>query len=87
MLQAACELFLGKTEEEIKKIALETLEGHQRAIMGSMTVEVGIHFHLQFLQLRFSYYIVQNCRRFTEIVKSSANKCFKWQVVIWSTWE
>ena len=54
MLQAACELFLGKTEEEIKKIALETLEGHQRAIMGSMTVEVGIHFHLQFLQLTFS---------------------------------
>ena len=40
MLLAACEQFLGKTEEEIQQVALETLEGHQRAIMGSMTVEV-----------------------------------------------
>lgn len=40
MLLAACELFLGKTEEEIRHIALETLEGHQRAIMGTMTIEV-----------------------------------------------
>jgi len=39
MLLAACEQFLGKTEEEIQQVALETLEGHQRAIMGSMTVE------------------------------------------------
>merc|ERR1712048_763525 len=30
--------FLGK-EEEIRNIALETMEGHQRAIMGTMTVE------------------------------------------------
>lgn len=40
MLQAACQQFLGKTENEIRKIAQETLEGHQRAIMGNMTVEV-----------------------------------------------
>lgn len=40
MLLAACEQFLGKTDEEIQHIALVTLEGHQRAIMGSMTVEV-----------------------------------------------
>ncbi|KAG6800477.1 flotillin-1 isoform X5 [Apis mellifera caucasica] len=39
MLSTACEQFLGKTEEEIHNIALVTLEGHQRAIMGSMTVE------------------------------------------------
>lgn len=39
MLLAACEQFLGKTEHEIQHIALVTLEGHQRAIMGSMTVE------------------------------------------------
>lgn len=39
MLLAACEQFLGKTEELIQQVALETLEGHQRAIMGSMTVE------------------------------------------------
>lgn len=40
MLMAACQQFLGKSENEIRKIAQETLEGHQRAIMGNMTVEV-----------------------------------------------
>lgn len=40
MLMTACEQFLGKRETEIQNIALHTLEGHQRAIMGSMTVEV-----------------------------------------------
>ncbi|XP_042873144.1 flotillin-1-like isoform X4 [Penaeus japonicus] len=39
MLLAACEQFLGKSESEIQQVALETLEGHQRAIMGSMSVE------------------------------------------------
>ncbi|XP_017078946.1 flotillin-1 isoform X2 [Drosophila eugracilis] len=39
MLLTACEQFLGKSEAEINHIALVTLEGHQRAIMGSMTVE------------------------------------------------
>lgn len=39
MLLSACEQFLGKSETEIHTIALETLEGHQRAIMGSMSVE------------------------------------------------
>lgn len=39
MLSTACEQFLGKGEHEIHNIALVTLEGHQRAIMGSMTVE------------------------------------------------
>ncbi|CAG7659311.1 unnamed protein product [Allacma fusca] len=40
MLLNACEQFLGKSGiKEIEKVALETLEGHQRAIMGSMTVE------------------------------------------------
>lgn len=39
MLQAACQQFLGKTEKDIQRIAQETLEGHQRAIMGNMTVE------------------------------------------------
>lgn len=39
MLLTACEQFLGKPESEIRHIALVTLEGHQRAIMGSMTVE------------------------------------------------
>ena len=43
MLLAACEQFLSKNEEQIQMVALESLEGHQRAIMGSMTVEVS-HF-------------------------------------------
>lgn len=43
MLHSACELFLGKSEREIRTVAQETLEGHQRAIMGNMTVEVITH--------------------------------------------
>lgn len=39
MLQAACQQFLGKDEEDVRNVAQETLEGHQRAIMGNMTVE------------------------------------------------
>nr|XP_046914279.1 flotillin-1-like isoform X3 [Dermatophagoides farinae] len=39
MLRSACEQFLGKSDEEIMIVARETLEGHQRAIMASMTVE------------------------------------------------
>ena len=42
MLLTACEQFLGKPESEIRSIARETLEGHQRAMMGNMTVEVGL---------------------------------------------
>jgi len=44
MLQTACQQFLGKTENDIRRIAQETLEGHQRAIMGNMTVEVRIRY-------------------------------------------
>jgi len=39
MLESAAEQFGGKDEDEIKDICLATLEGHQRAIMGNMTVE------------------------------------------------
>ena len=46
MLLAACEQFLSKNEEQIQQVALETLEGHQRAIMGSMTVEVSHFFKI-----------------------------------------
>lgn len=48
MLAAACQQFLGKSEHEIMEVALETLEGHQRAIMGVMTVEVNLP-HLPFV--------------------------------------
>lgn len=40
MLAAACQMFMGKSEAEISQIALETLEGHQRAIIAHLTVEV-----------------------------------------------
>jgi flotillin len=38
-LQAAAERFLGKLPEEIAKIALETVQGHLRGILGTLTVE------------------------------------------------
>ncbi len=38
-LHAAAERFLGKRPEEIAKIALETVQGHLRAILGTMSVE------------------------------------------------
>ncbi|KAM8734266.1 flotillin-1b [Sparus aurata] len=39
MLATACQMFMGKSEAEIAVIALETLEGHQRAIIAHLTVE------------------------------------------------
>lgn len=39
MLDQACTIFLSKNEDQILEICKETLEGHQRAIMGQMTVE------------------------------------------------
>jgi len=39
MLEKAAEQFGGKHADEITRICLETMEGHQRAIMGNMTVE------------------------------------------------
>lgn len=39
MLRAAAEQFGSKSQDEILYVSRETLEGHQRAIMGNMTVE------------------------------------------------
>ena len=39
MLRAAVEQFIDKNNAEIEDIAMNTLEGHQRAIMGAMTVD------------------------------------------------
>ncbi|KAG0721123.1 Flotillin-1 [Chionoecetes opilio] len=39
VLAAACENFLGKKERQIEALVTDTLEGHQRGIMGTMTVE------------------------------------------------
>jgi flotillin len=38
-LQSAAERFLGKKPEEIARIALETVQGHLRAILGTLSVE------------------------------------------------
>ena len=39
MLRAAVEQFSDKTQKEIQDVARVTLEGHQRAIMGALTVD------------------------------------------------
>merc|ERR1719229_1121878 len=39
LLEIAAEQFLGKKEEEITETILQTLEGHLRAILGTLTVE------------------------------------------------
>merc|ERR1719273_991133 len=39
MLRAAVEQFIDKDRKDIEGVAMETLEGHQRAIMGAMTVD------------------------------------------------
>jgi flotillin len=38
-IRTAGEQFLGKTVEEIKQVALQTVEGHLRAIIGTLSVE------------------------------------------------
>jgi len=38
-IRTASEQFLGKAQDEIRNIATQTLEGHLRAILGTMTVE------------------------------------------------
>lgn len=38
-LQAAAERFLGMTHDEMQKVVFQTLEGHLRSILGTLTVE------------------------------------------------
>ncbi|HOQ46328.1 MAG TPA: SPFH domain-containing protein [Bryobacteraceae bacterium] len=38
-LQAAAERFLGMTHDEMRKVVFQTLEGHLRSILGTLTVE------------------------------------------------
>ena len=38
-IRTAAQLFLSKTDDEIRNVALQTLEGHLRAILGTLTVE------------------------------------------------
>ncbi|XP_063811970.1 flotillin-2 isoform X2 [Pseudophryne corroboree] len=39
LLAVACEQFLGKNVHEVKNVVLQTLEGHLRSILGTLTVE------------------------------------------------
>lgn len=39
LLQTASEQFLGKTSQEVQLTILQTLEGHLRAILGTLSVE------------------------------------------------
>ncbi|VDK57754.1 unnamed protein product [Anisakis simplex] len=51
LLEAACEQFLGKSVEHIAEVILATLEGHLRAILGTMTVEAVYQDRDRFAQL------------------------------------
>uniref|UniRef100_UPI00358FBD97 flotillin-2 isoform X1 n=1 Tax=Myxine glutinosa TaxID=7769 RepID=UPI00358FBD97 len=51
LLALACEQFLGKTVTEIKTVVLQTLEGHLRSILGTLTVEAVFQDRDQFAQL------------------------------------
>ncbi|KAA0701864.1 Flotillin-2 Epidermal surface antigen [Triplophysa tibetana] len=51
LLAVACEQFLGKSVIEIKSVVLQTLEGHLRSILGTLTVEQIYQDRDQFAQL------------------------------------
>ncbi|CAH1801345.1 unnamed protein product [Owenia fusiformis] len=51
MLQTACEQFLGKNQHQIASVILQTMEGHLRAILGTLSVEAIYQDRDQFAQL------------------------------------
>ncbi|KAK7087905.1 hypothetical protein V1264_021896 [Littorina saxatilis] len=51
ILKNACEQFLGKSPEHIENVILQTLEGHLRAILGTLSVEAIYQDRDQFAQL------------------------------------
>lgn len=51
LLETACEQFLGKSVDHIAEVILQTLEGHLRAILGTMTVEAVYQDRDRFSQL------------------------------------
>lgn len=62
LLKTACEQFLGRNPKEIEDILLQTLEGHLRAILGTLTVEEiykGILTKLLLLRFVFVPYFLQ----------------------------
>ncbi|ELU07072.1 hypothetical protein CAPTEDRAFT_182829 [Capitella teleta] len=51
LLGRACEQFLGKEVDHIERVVLQTLEGHLRAILGTLSVEAIYQDRDQFAQL------------------------------------
>ncbi|XP_067648734.1 flotillin-2-like [Haliotis asinina] len=51
ILKNACEQFLGKDPREIQSVILQTMEGHLRAILGTLSVEAIYQDRDQFAQL------------------------------------
>ncbi|XP_052220505.1 flotillin-2-like isoform X2 [Dreissena polymorpha] len=51
ILKTACEQFLGKSVDHIERVILQTLEGHLRAILGTLSVEAIYQDRDQFAQL------------------------------------
>ncbi|XP_069135547.1 flotillin-2-like [Argopecten irradians] len=51
ILKTACEQFLGKSVHHIEHVILQTLEGHLRAILGTLSVEAIYQDRDQFAQL------------------------------------
>ncbi|KAJ8312979.1 hypothetical protein KUTeg_010352 [Tegillarca granosa] len=51
ILKNACEQFLGKSVSHIERVILQTLEGHLRAILGTLSVEAIYQDRDQFAQL------------------------------------
>uniref|UniRef100_A0A914VGK8 Band 7 domain-containing protein n=1 Tax=Plectus sambesii TaxID=2011161 RepID=A0A914VGK8_9BILA len=51
LLETACEQFMGKPVQHIAEVILQTLDGHLRAILGTMTVEAVYQDRESFAQL------------------------------------
>lgn len=51
LLSTACEQFLGKPVQHIERVILQTMEGHLRAILGTLSVEAIYQDRDQFAQL------------------------------------
>ncbi|ESO09353.1 hypothetical protein HELRODRAFT_185339 [Helobdella robusta] len=51
LLATACEQFLGKQVQHIERVILQTMEGHLRAILGTLSVEAIYQDRDQFAQL------------------------------------
>ncbi|XP_052800590.1 flotillin-2-like [Mya arenaria] len=51
ILKTACEQFLGKSVDHIQRVILQTLEGHLRAILGTLSVEAIYQDRDQFASL------------------------------------